>query len=368
MAATDSQPATITRYAHWPSWLGRLVLFAALAVMGWGLFISGQVMQAVGPEAVPTVANRGGHDLVLYKRIVARVHGGQNYYEAAAIELPAGGYPTQSVFNWRLPTYAWLFGFLPQPRLGQGLLVVLALVAAVLPLRALAEEAGPLAAAGGGLLLATSMLWVLDGEAFYATELWAGVLIALSIGLVARRRHLGAVAAGLAALFLRELALPFVAVMLLAAAWQKRWPEALAWAAGLGLFCGFFLWHQGQVAGHMGPAQPGQVTSWVTLRGLKFLLDTSRMNYVVYTLPYWVSAVVLPLAVVGLGGFRSAWAGCAFWIVVSYLALFAVVGQWFNDYWGLLYAPLTVFGLAGAPAAWGDLLQTACGRNPEGKP
>ncbi len=362
----QTTPLTSTRFADWPVWPARLVLVVALAVTGWGLFISWQVGQAPqGKETVPTLENRGGQDLQLYKQIVARVHVGQNYYEAAALELPAGGYPSNSLFNWRLPTYAWFFGALPHPRWGQALLLVLAVGAVVLPLRALAEEVGPLAAALGGFLLAASWLWVIDGEAFFATELWAGVLITLSVGLIARGWHLWAVVVGLWALFLRELALPFVLLMLAAAAWQRRWAEAIAWVGGVALFVLFFQWHQEQVSQHIGGAQPGQVGSWVTLGGLKFLLDTSRMNYVVFTLPYWVAALVLPTAVVGLAGFRSAWAKRAFWIVVGYLGLFAVVGQWFNEYWGLLYAPLTVFGLAAAPAAWGDLLRSACGRAKE---
>ena len=31
------------------------------------------------------------------------IHAGQSYYDAAAAELTARGYPTHSVFNWRTP-------------------------------------------------------------------------------------------------------------------------------------------------------------------------------------------------------------------------------------------------------------------------
>src|SRR5438874_1953192 len=64
----------------------------------------------------------GGKDLEAYRRIVARVHTGEDYYRAAGEELRAGGYATSSVFNWRPPLYAWLLAAFPQPEWGQALL------------------------------------------------------------------------------------------------------------------------------------------------------------------------------------------------------------------------------------------------------
>jgi len=39
----------------------------------------------------------------------------------------------------------------------------------------------------------------------------------------------------------------------------------------------------------------------------------------------------------------------------AYVAAFAMVGQPFNDYWGLMYAPMLAFGFAAAPAVLRDL-------------
>src|SRR5262245_19616252 len=47
--------------------------------------------------------SRGPGDVALYQAEVERIRAGESYYEAAANELPARGYPTRSVFNWRTP-------------------------------------------------------------------------------------------------------------------------------------------------------------------------------------------------------------------------------------------------------------------------
>jgi hypothetical protein len=57
-------------------------------------------------------------DVALYRAEVDRISHGESYYEAAARELAARGYPTRSVFNWRMPLPMWLLGKLPNAALG----------------------------------------------------------------------------------------------------------------------------------------------------------------------------------------------------------------------------------------------------------
>jgi hypothetical protein len=45
--------------------------------------------------------------------------------------------------------------------------------------------------------------------------------------------------------------------------------------------------------------------------------------------------------------------------LAMYVALFAVVGQPFNQYWGSLIAPLVCLGLARAPVSLADLWRAA---------
>src|SRR5262245_32230833 len=55
-------------------------------------------------------ADRGPGDVELYRAEVDRIRAGQSYYDAASHELVERGYPTRSVFNWRMPLPVWLVG------------------------------------------------------------------------------------------------------------------------------------------------------------------------------------------------------------------------------------------------------------------
>jgi hypothetical protein len=169
------------------------------------------------------------------------------------------------------------------------------------------------------------------------------------------------VAAGLAALFFRELALPYCAIAL-ALAWRhRRRAEWRTWLAGFALYGLFLTFHALAVARRLTPADR-PAAGWVQFGGTAFLLATCRMNAFLFSLPSWASALYLPLAVLGLGGWRGE-TGCRLGLTAAvYLAAFAVVGQPFNNYWGLLPAPLLPFGFASAPAAVRDLTRVARGR------
>ena len=66
-------------------------------------------------------------DLKCYQTIVEKIHAGESYYSAAGHELRSMGYPTASVFNWRLPALAWFLGKLPSLRTGQIIAFILAM-------------------------------------------------------------------------------------------------------------------------------------------------------------------------------------------------------------------------------------------------
>src|SRR5712691_8782033 len=102
--------ATRTRGQAWA------ILAITAAALAWCL------SAALAPHTSSEKASEGGMDLLLYRRIVERVHDGASYYDAAQSELRGGGYPTGSVFNWRTPVYAWVIGHLPSPTWAQVLL------------------------------------------------------------------------------------------------------------------------------------------------------------------------------------------------------------------------------------------------------
>jgi hypothetical protein len=352
------QSALSTRYADWSPTYARLLLGILALILVWCL--GGSLFQRDPLTTVP----EGGHDLRLYRAIVERVHAGENYYDAAGRELREGGYPSGSIFNWRTPLYAWLMGALPAPEYGQALLILLAVLTLLLTYGVLQkEDLGFGLAMVGVLALAGPFLWCIDGDAFLAQELWAGVLIALSVCCYAHGRWAPGLAAGLTALFFRELALLYCLLALGLALHAGRRREVLVWLAGFALYAVFLAVHCLEVTRRTLP-EDRLPTSWVQFGGPAFLLSTCRMNVFLFVSPRWLAALFLPLVLLGLGGWRGP-TGLRLGLVVgAYLAVFAVIGQPFNNYWGLLYVPLLSIGLVRTPAALRDLFVCAGLRAP----
>src|SRR5205823_4921663 len=151
MQSVTADPQTF-RWNRAQAWT---ILGATALLMVWSL------IALYWPRSGATGAvQEGGKDLEAYRRIVARVHAGEDYYRAA--------------------------GDREDGSVGRSVILLVAMVGA--------------------------FLWCIDGDAFFSQELWAGVLIAVSVGAFAVNRRAGGVSAGLAALALRELALPYVAV------------------------------------------------------------------------------------------------------------------------------------------------------------
>jgi hypothetical protein len=339
---------TTTRYAD----LTRLQAGGVIAFFF--IFLAWLLLAAFSTGPVSTIPERGGSDLQLYRNIVQRVHAGESYYDVAGQELRAGGYPTASPLNWRPPIYAWIIGSLPAIGWGKAILGLLCLAALFVTLASLETEWGRPHAVGGALVMIGAFLWCLDGDAFLSQELWAGVLIALSVGSYAiHRRSLG-FTCGLAALFFRELSLPYCGVALILAARGKRRLEVLAWTAGFVAYALFLLLHWKAVSLRITPAdRPAE--NWLQFGGAGFLLATCRMNEFFFNLPSWFTAVFLSLSILGLAGWRGETGIRVQFTVVLYLLAFSIVGLPFNNYWGLLYVPLLSFGIIGVPASFRDL-------------
>jgi hypothetical protein len=333
-----------------PAWQARLtrpkaLLLLALAVVGTGWCLAVALSRGTTATSPPGDDN----DLALYRSIVERVHSGENYYDAYQNESRSRGYPTRSIFNWRTPLCVWLIGALPHPWWAQALLGLCALATVLLAYAEVRRESGVWAALATAALLVGALTPCLIADVFLYPELWAGTLIALSAAACASGRcRLGA-AAGLLALFLRELALPYCGLALLLAVWRKRGREAAVWGAGLALYGLYFLLHAIEVTSRITDADQAQRSGWVQFGGVAFILETARMNALLMTAPPWVAAVCLPLALLALAGWRGRLGSRVGPVVAVYIAAFAVVGQPFNSYWGLMYAPLLTFGFVRAP-------------------
>jgi hypothetical protein len=161
----------------------------------------------------------------------------------------------------------------------------------------------------------------------------------------------------MAALFVRELAAPYVLVCIYFAWREKRRAELWAWALGLAVFAAYFAAHYALVQAQLTDADVAYKEDWLRFGGLSFILSAARFNGIFIALPLWVTALMLPLCLLGL----AAWHGpVRIGITVAlYLAVFAVVGKTFNDYWGAMFTPLMMVGLAFVPAALRDLSRSA---------
>ena len=364
------------------------LLAAAGVALGWN---QGQLprhaatpVQEVGciSGAQCTVADQTtSPDLQLYREVIDEVRHGRSYYDVARKKIPQFGFPMASPLNWRLPTYAWVFSWLPGPEWIQGALVALSAVALALAFSAHSRIGGVGYAAATTFLLFGVIHWAIDGEAYLAQEPWAATLILISLGAHAlgsresgvrsqgkgdRERGTGnsgqgwrclAFAAGIAALFFRELALPYCGIACLSAAWNRRWHEAALWAVGIAAFCGFFAWHVGQVqmqlAGTEVAASTG-LSQWLRFGGLDFVLLTSRMNSLLFAAPGWLLWLYLLAALLGLARQTDETSRLACLAALAYLTAFAIVGRPENFYWGLLPAPLLAWGAAYAPRTMGE--------------
>lgn len=298
------------------------------------LFLAGlTVLLLVGlatppdPRGIPTEMPPDHSDSALFRAVASRMAGGEAYYPTMRDELVARGYPTGSVANWRTPLYLELVAHAPVA------LRMLLLLCAVLVLTGTALALRPVSTSAllAGVLFQNGVvvaLWV--GQLQAMPEPLAGALIALSVLLTLRGWRGTGIVLGTAALFVRELAVPYAAIRLAWAVWARQWREALGWAVGVSGYSVFLLWHAWHVHQAM-PAHPVWHTmSWIQFGGLRFVLATMRSNGWLAVLPWWMTPFALAATL--LGTWRAPRVlSLSVW---GYLIVFGIVGQPFNWYWG----------------------------------
>jgi hypothetical protein len=191
--------------------------------------------------------------------------------------------------------------------------------------------------------------------------LWAGILIALSIGLYGTDRPYLGFALGLAAVFFRDVALPYCVLAAGLAWWEGRRRELGLWLAGLTGWCLFFAVHWLKVQPLVPADAQAHYEGWVQFGGTAFVISTTQMSGYLLLLPQWVTALYFVLAMLGYAGWNTPLGRRAGFSACIYVVAFGMVGQEFNQYWGALVAPLWCFGIAQAPGALRDLLRRAAG-------
>src|SRR5207245_7756978 len=138
--------------------------------------------------------------------------------------------------------------------------------------------------------IAQAGVFAAAGTVYLSTELWAGVLVALSVLAYARRQAAVGFGAALAALFFRELALLYCVVCVVRAGRRER----VAWAVGLAAYGGYFALHASRVTAHLAHVAHDPGRSWLAFGGLGFVLATLRANGILFSAASWVRPLLLP--------------------------------------------------------------------------
>ena len=286
---------------------------------------------------------QSGGDLELFSSIVARLQAGTPYYVAMGSELRARGYPTASVMNWRTPLHLSTVAVLriPLARLVFGILGLIVLVAGIW---ALAPRGSDATAWGAFCLAGAAMPVVLSHGFVFFSEAWCGLLIGLSLAFYARQRWLVAAVCGVLAVFVRELAAPYVLVCGLAALVARRRKESLVWLLGGVAYVIYYAIHASSAHAAMEAGALAHTDGWVRWQGLAFVFSTAEW----YAWALLAPRVLVPLVVTGgLAATAAPAAPVQLRLgILAYVSTFAIIGQPFNSYWGLVTAPLWAFGLA----------------------
>ena len=338
----------VSRFAGVPRAFAGALLAALLALCAYGSSI---------PAPPPSTPVKGPitSDAALYRAIAARVAAGEGYYRAAAAEQRAHQYPLKPFVTMRLPTLAWASAALG-PALTPVALRLLALAAFAALLWRLRHRAGSSPAGVAAALLAAAALTPLTQAAFAPWhEIWAGCLVLLALACRGDRRWGASVVLGLLAVLVRELAMPLLVAMAIAATIERRRGEALAWSGAILLAGAAILFHARAVAAVV---LPGDLSSpgWASAGGWGFDLRVAHATSLFGILPYRSVAVLVPLAVLGWAGLRGGLGPRVLLTLGGWLGAFMIIGRPDNFYWGLLFAPLLPIGLAFAPAALRDLI------------
>lgn len=328
-----------------------LALVAVLILASWLALLS------PGPPPVShDPANRAEDqaDVVLYEGIVDGVRHGGNYYRVAADALRAGDYPLRPFVTFRLPTLAVVEAAVP----GWAVVAMLWMLAAAVFVAWYTRLTTAFARAPPRLvamaLLAGGMMAFVQPALAGFHEVWAGLLIALSLALRRPGRWIEAAAFGLAAVLIRETAALYVAVMAVVALAEDERREAAGWtlvAVILGIAVALHAHAVAQVVRPLDPASPG----WSGMLGFGFFVRTMSISTALSLAPLWLAAPLVGLALAGWASWREPLGLRVFATLATYALLLSLFGRTDTFYWGLLVAPLLLAGLAFALDGMRDL-------------
>lgn len=303
----------------------------------------------------------GSADLTFYRQIVERMRNGAAYESTAIQAQRAAHYPMKPFLTVRPPALATVLSWLPDEATGDMAMKALALAVIVAwSWRLGSIRPGMPWRIGTAVAVFTGVsVTLMDHGISLLHEGWAGLLISLSLALRTEKRFAVAVALGLAAALIRELAMPYLVVMSLFAARERRWTEAAAFALALAASLAVLDMHAQAVISRTTP-QDLAAPSWLALGGWPFVLKTS--SWMLMVVP-WIGAAVVPLALLGAAAWRDSAGIRLLALLAGYILGFMAIGRPENFYWGLVTAPLLAVGVCFAPMALSDLVGRATRAN-----
>ena len=275
--------------------------------------------------------------------MVSRIRAGEPYYVAVGTELRQRQYPTLSVFNWRTPFLFSVLARMPEGT-ARAVLIGLTLALVVLSMAVLARFQPPVLIASLLLELGAATAFAVP-QAVVISEAWAGVLVGLSLCAYLKGANRTGALLGLLALLVRELVAPWAVLCTALALRARRRSELYIWILGGFAYAFYFACHVFMVSSFHQPGDFAHQNSWLYGGGLPFILNTLRMNAFLLVSPLWVSAALLALLIAAsASGATNVRLRLS---IVIYLTCFAIAGQPFNYYWGLITVaiwPLAVPG------------------------
>jgi len=333
-------------------------LVALLVLASWLALLS------PGPPPVShDPANRADDqaDVVLYEAIVDGVRHGGNYYQVTAEALRAGDYPLRPFVTFRLPTLAVAQAALPE----RAVVAMLWVLAAAVFVAWYARLTPAFARAPPRLiamaLLAGGMMAFVQPELAHFHEVWAGLLVALSLALRRPGRWIEAAAFGLAAVLIRETAALYIGVMAVVALAEGERREAAGWALVAVVLAVAVALHAhavAQVVRPLDPASPG----WSGMLGFGFFVRTMSVSTALALAPLWLAAPLVALSLAGWASWREPLGLRVFGTLAAYTLLLSLFGRTDTFYWGLLVAPVLLVGVAFALDGMRDLFGGALDR------
>lgn len=322
------------------------------------LLASASAVFTPGPPAAshdPASAASDRADVLLYQQITAGVRGGGNYYAVAVQAQRQNGYPVRPFVTMRLPTLALIQSHLPAA-IVFGLICALAAATLFAWYQRLSEALARRTPRLIGLaLLALGGMICIRPDLMAFHEVWAGLLVALSLAVW--RPGDWVLAAGIAAcaMLIRETAALYAMAMAMAAWVSGDRREAYGWGAALGLLALMVMAHAygwSQVVRPDDPVGPG----WSGMLGFGFFTKAIALLTALAILPELVGVTLVGLAIFGWASWRDPLAQRVLLVLGAYALLISLFCRADTYYWGLMVAPVTLIGLAFAPDGLRDLI------------